>query len=550
LFIIQQGRIQIVKMKFYLRGQFIDVLTTFATTSACSKLPFGRKISVPDVIHSTKVRKSFFVLTSSSGFVMLILPKAGETSGNTEIPHSVRNDRGFYYAKGREGAGFARTFPSRNLLLTLSFRTEQSGVRNLLPQNSRWICYKYMGKLLMSLLFPLLFSYCAFAQTPQEYYSNKLATYFSKDHKLKDLVSINKDGISIPSISLSWNEVNALAPVISNISEPELKKLLLDKRDSLSYYLEKDSVKKRNMPHSLKGMKIAIDPGHIGGAYHMGETESRCMTLALDSSKQIQLVEGNLTFFTALLLKQKLDSMGADVMLTRSDTGLSSLGITFFEWKEKVKNKTYLDSLIENNLISEKGVMMLNKHLPDKVLFTDVFSSIDMAARARKINAFNPDITVIIHYNVNEKNLGWKHTTDKDYVMAFVPGCLTSENIETLSGRLNFLRLLISPDIENSVSLSSAVVKNISNKLHVPVVQNTDATYLTEHCLSTPAKGVYSRDLALTRLIKGTLVYGEPLYQDNNEECVLLTAKNSERIKLVAEAYYEGIVEYVVTASH
>ena len=32
-------------------------------------------------------------------------------------------------------------------------------------------------------------------------------------------------------------------------------------------------------------------------------------------------------------------------MLTRTDTGMSSLGITFFEWKKKIKNKVYLDSL-------------------------------------------------------------------------------------------------------------------------------------------------------------------------------------------------------------
>jgi N-acetylmuramoyl-L-alanine amidase len=424
------------------------------------------------------------------------------------------------------------------------------------------------AKIFLFLIIPLLSMYNSAAQTAQEYYSKKLEAYFSKDHKVKDLVKITNDGISVsgpesgkPEIELSWEQVKIISPLISTISEPELKKLLTDKKDSLQYYITVDSIRERNSPRSFKGMKIAIDPGHVGGAYHMGETESRCMTLAIpqplmrgeDSVKQIQLVEGNLSFFTAMILKHKLDSLGAQVMLTRPDTGISALGITFFEWKKKVKNKTYLDSLIKNNLISEKAVHLLNEGLSDKVLFTDVFSSMDMAARARKINAFQPDVTVIIHYNVNEKNTGWNHTTDKDYVMAFVPGCVTSEDMKSLAGRLNFLRLLLSSDIENSVRLSSAVAKNISTKLNVPLAQKTDATYLTERCLSTPKTGVYSRDLALTRLIKGPLVYGEPLYQDNNTECLLLTATDekiagyavSKRIELVAEAYYEGIVEYI-----
>jgi len=415
-------------------------------------------------------------------------------------------------------------------------------------------------KSFFTLVFILVFCNLITAQNQQEFYTQKLSRYFSKDHKIKELVSITQDGIFIkagesknPEIFLNWSQVKILSPLISNISEAELKKLLIDKKDSLSFYVKKDSIKERVKPPSVKGMKIAIDAGHIGGVYHMGETESRCMTLAIDSTKQIQLVEGNLTFFTALLLKQKLDSMGAQTMLTRNDTGLSALGINFWEWKKKIKDKTYLDSLIQNNLISEKVLHLLAEHLPDKTLFSQVFSSVDMATRAKKINAFQPDITVIIHYNVNERNIGWNHTTDKDYVMAFVPGCITSENLNTLAGRLNFLRLLISPDIENSVKLSSDVVQHISAKLNVPLVRSEDATYLTEHCLPTLSEGVYSRDLALARLIKGPLVYGEPLYQDNEKECVLLTALDdsvngfpvSKRIELVAEAYYEGIMEYV-----
>lgn len=352
-----------------------------------------------------------------------------------------------------------------------------------------------------------------------------------------------------------------MVPVISTISETELKKLLIDKRDSFNYYFQKDTIRSKEQLHSLNGMKIAIDPGHIGGAYHMGETESRCMTLVIpqplirgeDSVKQIQMVEGNFSFFTALILKHKLDSMGAQVMLTRSDTGVSSLGITFFEWKKKIKHKDYVDSLEKNNLISDKGLNLLKKHLDDKQLFAQVFASVDMANRAKKINAFQPDLTVVIHYNVNEKNAGWNHTTDKDYVMTFVPGCVTSEDMNKLAGRLNFLRLLLSNDIENSVKLSSAVVKKLSTKLNVPIAQKDDATYLGQACLTTPEKGVYARDLALTRLIKGPLVYGEPLYQDNNTECFLLTAQDdtvngfsvSKRIELVAEAYFEGIVEYI-----
>ena len=402
------------------------------------------------------------------------------------------------------------------------------------------------------------------AQTEQSYYQNKLDTYFSKDHEVKNFVSISESGISLyenasakeagkkPEARLTWKEVDSLKNIISALPDKELAKLFIDKKDSLFYYIKKDSLK-HIAPASLKGMKIAIDPGHIGGQYDMGQVESRCMCLCIDSTHQIKLEEGNLTFFTAQILKKKLEAQGAIVMLSRPDTGISALGITYYEWKKRIKNRAYVDSLVKEGLLNEKEVALLHGHLADKAIFSEVFGSMDMAVRARRINAFHPDMTVIIHYNVNEKNTGWTKTTDKDFVMAFVGGCVISKDLKTQAGRLNLLRLLISNDIENSVKLSSYTVNHLSADLKVPIAKRSDATYLSEKCLSTPAAGVYSRDLALTRMIKGPLVYGEPLYQDNNKECTLLSGycdkiagdTSASRISMVADAYYKAIEDYV-----
>jgi hypothetical protein len=54
-------------------------------------------------------------------------------------------------------------------------------------------------------------------------------------------------------------------------------------------------------------------------------------------------------------------------------------------------------------------------------------------------------------------------------------------------------------------------------------------------------------------MVKGTLCYGESLYQDNVIECKALSKKEikigdmetSKRVEEVAEAYYEGIMNFV-----
>lgn len=427
----------------------------------------------------------------------------------------------------------------------------------------------WRDKLFISKITLFFLPFSALCQSQQVYYQAKLDSYFSKDKEVLNYVRVDEKGIAIyanpetkgqdgkPEIRLNWQQVDSLKKVISGIPEKEAEKLIASK-DSMSYFIQKDSLLHTHATQ-LKGMRIAIDPGHLGGSYEMGEIEARCMKLGIDSTHCIQLEEGNLTFATANILKKKLEAQGAIVMLTRPDTGVSSLGITYYEWKRRMKSRAYEDSLLKVGLLTDKEVRSLHINIDDssvgmnKGLFSNVFSSMDLSERSRKINEFNPDLTVIIHYNVNEKNKGWTHTTDKDFVMAFVGGCISSKDLKSYAGRVNFLRLLITDDIENSIQLSSLVVNNLSKDLKVPVVKREDASYLSEHCLSTPKEGVYSRDLALARLTQGTLVYGEPLYQDNAKECMLLSGAGENitggntpsRIEMVANAYYKGILDYV-----
>ena len=64
---------------------------------------------------------------------------------------------------------------------------------------------------------------------------------------------------------------------------------------------------------------------------------------------------------------------------------------------------------------------------------------------------------------------------------------------------------------------------------------------------------MFSRNLAFTRLVNGTVCFGETLYQDNLSECVKLNQKTINyqgwmgpaRVKEVATAYYQGILDYL-----
>jgi len=136
--------------------------------------------------------------------------------------------------------------------------------------------------------------------------------------------------------------------------------------------------------------------------------------------------------------------------------------------------------------------------------------------------------------------------------MAFIPGCLTADNLKTIQGKLNLLRLLLCTDIDESEKISGLVVNQLSKQLNIPVANKTDASYLSEHCISSPTKGVYSRNLALCRMVQTPLVYGECLYQDCENECYALTQntetlyciKTNKRVVLAAQSFYNAIIQY------
>jgi hypothetical protein len=145
-------------------------------------------------------------------------------------------------------------------------------------------------------------------------------------------------------------------------------------------------------------------------------------------------------------------------------------------------------------------------------------------------------------------------TCSGNFNMAFIPGAFCRGELAEFENRVEFLRLLTTNDLRESLSLSEKIVEAFTEKLHVPVVCKEDnARYLERVCLEA-GKGVYARNLALTRLVRGPVCYGETLVQNNIDECVNLAKTDfvidgrrcSSRVKQVAEAYFEGIKRYLI----
>ncbi|MDQ3109348.1 MAG: N-acetylmuramoyl-L-alanine amidase [Bacteroidota bacterium] len=409
-----------------------------------------------------------------------------------------------------------------------------------------------------------------------KHYTAKMTRYLDKESALGDYYSIDLYGISVfpgaaqkksgqPEYRVNWNDLALYKNIIATAPREESKSIMLEKANRpflpefvKKYALPPDYLKPRPTAQlPLKGLKIALDPGHIASDTAMGRMEDKFLLFKTGSGKDsfvVSIAEGILTWKTANALAVLLRSQGAEVFLTRPRPEITAFGKTYAQWRKDDFSRT-LDSLLKEDPSDARLLKIKNARKKDeKAIFRYVFRDAELRKRAEIINAFHPALTVIIHYNVDEKNKPWDHPSPKNYNMTFVPGSFQSGELGDAERRFDFLRLLLTDDIENSCRIAGLTALELKSELDVPLAKTTDATYLAASCIDTGLPGVFCRNLSLTRLIQGTLVYGESLFQDNVNECLLLTKNaplkaegeqsisGNERIDDVAKAYDYAIL--------
>ena len=418
-------------------------------------------------------------------------------------------------------------------------------------------------------LCPFGFAQDTSAQLKMKYHVEKAEKYLDKEKALSAYYSINASGISMyessqnklkntPEFHINWNQIADFNSYIKNNTvDQAVETYKTGNCDKISSFKKVTNSTSISSSKSMNGLKIAIDAGHIAGDMEMGEIEKKSLKFKRDSinrlNDSIEIAEGALTFATAKLLKDKLEAEGAEVFMTRTFNNSSAFGVTFDSWL-KTDYKATVDSLHKIGKLTDKQYQFFTGTKASKRdKFRVIFKDIELEKRAEIINNYKPDFTIIIHYNVDETNTGWEKPCNKNFNMAFVGGAFMKNDLSSPAKRFEFLRLLISDDLEKSIALSSAVVTSFEKNLNVKTATIKDAKYLSEGCLPTTQNGVYCRNLQLNRYIHSPLVYGETLYQDNINECALLNKEcdktKNERVKQVAEAYFQGVWNYVISQS-
>ncbi len=393
--------------------------------------------------------------------------------------------------------------------------------------------------------------------------------FLIRDNVLLSQIRINEKGVTLfasaadsldnkPEVTIYWHEAGAFLNMLDRYTVDEAVDRYLNKGTKPFATNSYDNQPpKRIVPKALKGMKIAIDPGHNANRMENAVIERKFMRIKgedLGLEQDISFFESDLTYETAAILRKRLKRAGAKVLMTRKK-GQSAAGSTFDKWLKSVIRKQ-LKRDQKSGKLTDEQVQWYKEKATVNEKFRYYFNRNDLRVRADKINAFKPDITLIIHYNASGANMvdGFYKPTEKNYSMAFVGGGFMKNELKKPIDRLHFLRLLLSEDYMHSVNLSKVFMEQHVELLKVPaIVPKNSVFYLTSNSVYTGKLGVYARNLFLTRHVKGPIVFGESFLQDSKVEALRLYKEDykekgirtSSRIGEAVDTYYETVLQYI-----
>jgi len=288
----------------------------------------------------------------------------------------------------------------------------------------------------------------------------------------------------------------------------------------------------------LAGMTVCLDPGHIGGDW--AKIEERYFQMGNDRP----IVEGELNLITCRYLKQKLESLGAKVVMTKDN----------YEPVTKDRPDDLIDEAEEAYRIWT-GKSTSSKSKLERIARGLFYRNAEINARADLIEKWKPDLTICVHYNASSwGNPARPRITGKSRLVNFVHGAYSARELEYDDQKFFMLRNVLDHIYPHEVAAADAIARHTSDafKLGPEVYKGWKAVQQVG-----PNPYVYARNLVANRVFRGPVVFVEGPYMNAKDAYYWMEAGDYEGtktfngrkvpniMKVYADAVADGIVDYV-----
>jgi N-acetylmuramoyl-L-alanine amidase len=265
----------------------------------------------------------------------------------------------------------------------------------------------------------------------------------------------------------------------------------------------------------LAGLKIALDPGHIGGDW--ARLEARYFKLGDDPP----VMEAKLNLITCKILADRLESDGAQVVWAkhgyepttdeRPDTlhheaiaalagpsGGSNATEEIFGLPDLSPRRSHVRAFSETRIDQEAALLF--------------YRSAEIRARAALVNREHPDLTICVHYNADDWGDDPDHPTlsGTSKLIIFVNGCYERSELSYDDTRYDMMRKLLDRDAAAEERGCELVGRQMLQAFGYPP---DDFNTSFAHRI-TDVPSVYTRDLLASRLYHGPVIYCEGPYMN------------------------------------
>jgi N-acetylmuramoyl-L-alanine amidase len=309
-----------------------------------------------------------------------------------------------------------------------------------------------------------------------------------------------------------------------------------------------ESLPPAKLQKPLSGLRIALDPGHLGGTW--AKMEERWFQVG--NSAPVQ--EGDLTLRVARLLASRLRELGAKVLFIRN----SNEPVTakrpgdFQELARKILIKNGVpqpraDVVSPNDPENEQTIRWQSE-----ILF---YRYSEIRRRAALVNfKLHPDLVLCLHFNAE----GWGDPNnpmllDTNHLHLLVNGSYLRDELEFDDERFEMIRRLLSRAYGQELPLADVVATAMAKEMQLPPYQYP--TTLTTTKVGTSGY-VYARNLLATRIYRSPVVYCEPYVMNSDDVFARIHAGDYDGMRNVngverksifreyADSVADGLAEY------
>lgn len=283
----------------------------------------------------------------------------------------------------------------------------------------------------------------------------------------------------------------------------------------------------------LSGLRIALDPGHLGGQW--AEAEGRHFRM---SDKHHWVREGELVLEVAQRIQAMLEPLGAEVTLVRE----SSIPVNRRTPTDYLPDLVQQYPMADLNSLEEQAdyALLLQRESTRRAIVTD-----ELAARARRINAeIRPDIAISLHINAVPWLMtegGERLLSDQNHLHVLIFGAMSRQEAGIVHQQRQLTVKLADGCGLEEFELGSALASRLAQATRLP-----PAFYGGSNAVLCDAAEpyVWARNLHMLRAVECPIVMLEPYVANSKEGYARIQKALETRANGQAPEEEDILVEY------